>query len=81
MSKTIRNSPNSRDKGRKQRNISVRAVRREPADLRRFSRAVLSIVLAEAEAQADADRSCTAAQQSHLAQSEAPRSDSETTDD
>lgn len=81
MSKTIRNSPNSRDKGRKQRNISVRAVRREPADLRRFSRAVLSIVLAEAEAQADAERSDLAAQPPHSVPPVTPRSDSETTDD
>lgn len=57
MSKTIRNEPNSDGKSRRsKRRISVRAVRRNPADLRRFSRAVLSIAMAEAAAQADAEK-------------------------
>lgn len=57
MSKTIRNEPNSDGSTRRsKRHISVRAVRRNPADLRRFSRAVLSIAMAEAAAQADGEK-------------------------
>lgn len=67
MSKTFKDSPDGRARrvrqGRgKQRNISVRAVRREPVDIRKLSRALIQIALAEAEAEAAelADTSRTA---------------------
>jgi hypothetical protein len=52
MSRTYKDSPNakhSRPRGRR-RDISVRAVRREPPDLRKLSRALISLAMAEAEA-------------------------------
>jgi hypothetical protein len=61
MSKTFKDRPESkRDRsgpGRgRQRNISVRAVRRDPPDLRKLSRALIQLALAEAEAEAEAAR-------------------------
>src|SRR5438067_348361 len=59
MSRTYKNSPNSnlsrgpRSRAR-QRNISVRAVRRDPPDLRKLSRAVIALAMAQAEAEAQA---------------------------
>jgi hypothetical protein len=56
MSKTYKDSPkNKRDrtgsgKGR-HRAISVRAVRRDPPDLRKLSRALIQLAMAEAEAE------------------------------
>lgn len=59
MSKTFKDSPASKQnrsgpgRGRgKQRNISVRAVRRDPPDLRKLSRALIQLTVAEAEAEA-----------------------------
>ncbi len=58
MSRTHKDSPKSRaeragrGKGH-QRNISVRGVRRDPVDLRRLSRALIAIAMAEAEAEAE----------------------------
>ncbi len=61
MSKTFKDAPESkqnrsgpgRGHGRgKQRNISVRAVRRDPPDLRKLSRALIQLAMAEAEAEA-----------------------------
>jgi hypothetical protein len=55
MSKTFKDSPQGKStrthRGR-QRNISVRAVRRDPPDLRKLSRALITLAMAEAEAQA-----------------------------
>jgi len=58
MSKTFKDAPGSKQnrsgpgRGRgKQRNISVRAVRRDPPDLRKLSRALIQLAIAEAEAQ------------------------------
>ena len=63
MSRTYKDSPESQQaRGRggrgRQRHISVRAVRRDPPDLRKLSRAVIALALAEAddEAQAAASR-------------------------
>ncbi len=59
MSRTYKDSPNSKQnrdgggRGRK-RNISVRAVRRDPPDVQRLSRAVIALAMAEAEAEAEA---------------------------
>ena len=39
----------------RQRHISVRAVRRDPPDLRRLGRAVIALALAQAQAEADAE--------------------------
>ena len=59
MSKTFKDAPASKQnrsgpgRGRgKQRNISVRAVRRDPPDLRKLSRALIQLAIAEAEAEA-----------------------------
>ncbi len=40
--------------GRRERHISVRAVRRDPPDLRKLSRAIVAIAIAQAEAEAQA---------------------------
>lgn len=40
--------------GRRERHISVRAVRRDPPDLKKLSQALIALALAEAEAQAQA---------------------------
>lgn len=55
MSKTYKDSPKSKAarKGR-ERHISVRAVRRDPPDLRKLSRALIALALAEAAAEAQA---------------------------
>jgi hypothetical protein len=58
MSRTYKDSPKGKRSGPgRQRNISVRAVRRDPPDLRKLSRALISLAMAEAaaEAQAKAD--------------------------
>ena len=59
MSKTFKDAPRSKQnrsgpgRGRgRQRNISVRAVRRDPPDLRKLSRALIQLAIAEAEAEA-----------------------------
>lgn len=59
MSKTFKDAPASKQNrsgpGRvrgKQRSISVRAVRRDPPDLRKLSRALIQLAIAEAEAEA-----------------------------
>jgi hypothetical protein len=55
MSKTFKDSPQRKQaiSGRgRQRNISVRAVRRDPPDYRRLSKALIQLALAEAEAEA-----------------------------
>ena len=59
MSKTFKDAPGSKQnrsgpgRGRgRQRNISVRAVRRDPPDLRKLSRALIQLAIAEAEAEA-----------------------------
>lgn len=52
MSRTRRNANN--EKARRERHISIRAVRRQPPDLRKLSRAVIAQALAEAEAEAAA---------------------------
>ncbi len=60
MSKTFKDAPGSKQnrsgpgRGRgRQRNISVRAVRRDPPDLRKLSRALIQLAIAEAEAEAE----------------------------
>ena len=61
MSKTFKDSPKLRPEragtGR-QRHISVRAVRRDPPDLRKLSRALIELAMAEAQAEAQ-DRAAT----------------------
>lgn len=54
MSRTYKDSPRQRrtDKPGRRRNISVRAVRRDPPDYRRLSQAVVESALAQAEADA-----------------------------
>ena len=59
MSRTFKDAPGSkqnrsgpgRGRGRR-RDISVRAVRRDPPDLRKLSRALIQLAMAEAEAEA-----------------------------
>ncbi|MGU3500915.1 hypothetical protein [Mycobacterium sp. C31M] len=61
MSKTGR--PNyrrgSRGTPKPERQIVVRSVRRDPPDLRKLSRAVITMALRDAEAQADARQALT----------------------
>ena len=57
MSRTFKDGPqrkqNRSGSGRgRQRHISVRAIRRDPPDLRKLSRALIDLALAEAEAEA-----------------------------
>lgn len=61
MSKTYKDSPKARAarKGR-ERHISVRAVRRDPPDLRKLSRALITLAMAEAEAAAEAEAQAAA---------------------
>ncbi len=55
MSKTFKDSPRYKQvRGGRQRNISVRAVRREPPDLRKLARALIQLSIAQAEADAEA---------------------------
>jgi len=59
MSRTFKDSPHGRQQrsrgGRtRQRNISVRAVRRDPPDLRKLSRALIQVAMAQSEADAQA---------------------------
>ncbi|SDI90008.1 hypothetical protein SAMN05444157_0711 [Frankineae bacterium MT45] len=58
MSKTYKDAPDGKARRTRrgagqQRNISVRAVRRDPVDLRKLSRALIQLALAEAEAETD----------------------------
>lgn len=57
MSKTFKNSPNRKQqrtgRGGQQRHISVRAVRRDPPDLRKLGRALIQLAVAQAEAEAE----------------------------
>jgi hypothetical protein len=61
MSKTFKDSPKYKQQrtGRRgsgrQRNISVRAVRRDPPDLRKLSRALIQLAVAQVEADARAE--------------------------
>lgn len=53
MSRTYKDSPNAkqtRPGTRRRRDISVRAVRRDPPDIRKLSRALITLALAEAAA-------------------------------
>jgi hypothetical protein len=58
MSKTFKDSPKHKQqrtghsRGGRQRNISVRAVRRDPPDLRKLGRALIQLAVAQAEAEA-----------------------------
>ncbi|MDQ1744009.1 MAG: hypothetical protein QOE23_2348 [Pseudonocardiales bacterium] len=55
MSRTFKDSPNGKQRGPgRQRNISVRAVRRDPPDLQKLSRALITLATAEAAAEAEA---------------------------
>jgi hypothetical protein len=49
MSRTHKDSPVARSSRRPRRDISVRAVRRDPPDIRKFSRALIALALSEAE--------------------------------
>lgn len=54
MSRTNRNQPGSRTKGKSPRRITVRSTRRTPPDLHKLSRALLELAAAQAEADAEA---------------------------
>jgi len=69
MARTYKDSPQSKQnrdggsgRGRK-RHISVRSVRRDPPDVRRLSRAVIALALAQADAEAQAAADQQAAEQ------------------
>ncbi len=42
-----------RRRGRRERQITVRAIRRDPPDLRKLSRAIIALAMAQAEAEAE----------------------------
>jgi hypothetical protein len=74
MSRTFKDSPNGKHRGPgKQRNISVRAVRRDPPDLRKLSRALIQLAIAEAEAQTQQTAEPTTDTPSEPPASEEPR--------
>lgn len=52
MSRTYKDSPKG---GSRQRHISVRAVRRNPPDLQKLSRALIQLAMEEAAAEAAAE--------------------------
>jgi len=53
MSKTYKDSPDRKGtRKNRERSISVRAVRRDPPDLRKLSRALIQLAMAQAEADA-----------------------------
>ncbi len=54
-----RTRKNNKGRGGRQRHISVRAVRRNPPDLRKLSRALIQLAVTQAEAEADAQRQAT----------------------
>jgi hypothetical protein len=59
MSRTFKDSPQrkqnrDRDGRQRRRNISVRSVRRDPPDLRKLSRAVIALAMAQADAEVQA---------------------------
>lgn len=53
MSRTRKDSRKA--SGARDRHISIRAVRRDPPDLRKLSRALIQLAMAQAEADAQAD--------------------------
>ena len=53
MSRTRKDSPKG---GGRERHISVRAVRRDPPDLKKLSRALIQLAMAQAEAEAQAQQ-------------------------
>jgi hypothetical protein len=54
------NSRRSRKGAARERHISVRAVRRDPPDLRKLSRALITLAMAQAAAEAQAEAEETA---------------------
>jgi hypothetical protein len=58
-------------RGHQERQISVRAVRRDPPDLRKLSRAIIAIAIAEAQAEAEAEAQAQADAATAVPQAEA----------
>jgi hypothetical protein len=52
----------SKNGGRRERRLSVRAIRRNPPDYRKLSRALIQLAIAEAEAEAQAEAAKKSAQ-------------------
>lgn len=50
-----RTHKDGRNYSKKERHISVRAVRRDPPDLRKLARAIAAVAIAQAEAEAQAN--------------------------
>jgi hypothetical protein len=72
MARTYKDSPQSKQnrdggggRGRK-RHISVRSVRRDPPDVRRLSRTVIALALAQADAEAQAAADKQAAERAEV---------------
>lgn len=59
-SKRQRNRDNKQ--GREERQFTVRGIRRDPPDIRKLSRALIDLAMAEAERQAQAEQSARQAQ-------------------
>jgi hypothetical protein len=81
MSKTYKDSPKRKAarKGR-ERHISVRAVRRDPPDLRKLSRALITLAMAEAEAAAEAEAQAAAGLQAAKRRAAEPSSPDDDTE-
>jgi branched-subunit amino acid aminotransferase/4-amino-4-deoxychorismate lyase len=57
---TTKRQPHRKGGGRSERRISVRAVRRNPPDLKKLSAALIALAMAQAEAEAAAQREADA---------------------
>lgn len=60
-----RNRKTNNKRYRKERRIIVRGVRRDPPDIRKLSKALIALAMAEAEREAQADREAQAAHDDH----------------
>lgn len=88
MSRTYKDSRNGKAKtgpprggSGRDRRISVRGVRREPADLRKLSRAVIAMALAEAAAEQAASAAAAPTTPTRPTTSDTPSADPQLTDE
>lgn len=59
MSRTYKDNNKARGHGKRDRRISIRAVRREPLDVRKLGKALVRIAMEEAAAEVDAQAQAT----------------------
>ena len=63
MSRTYKDSKKAGTRRRRERHLSVRAVPKNPPDLKKFSRALIQLALAQSEADAQAQGSAESTDQ------------------